>query len=74
LHQEKESCKNFLVVEEKIIRQLMHGNGCTLLTKIFVPRPSDVGRGMLVCGGVAVDLSEFVFGDSLIFNNPTIVT
>ena len=31
----------------------------------FVRRPSDVGRGMLVCGGVAVDLSEFIVGDLL---------
>jgi len=44
------------------------------LQKILVRRPSDVRRGMLVCGGVAVDLSEIVFGDWLILNNRTIMT
>ena len=53
------------MVEEKIVHRLMRDNGCTLLTKTFVRRPSDVGRGMLMCGGVAVDLSEFVYGDLL---------
>ena len=33
--------------------------------KTLTCRPSDVGQGMLVCGGVAVDLLEFVFGDLL---------
>ena len=31
----------------------------------IVRRPSDVERCMLVCGCVAVDLSEIVFRDSL---------
>ena len=59
------SCKHFLVVEEKVVHPLMHDDGCALLTKKLICRPSDVGRGMLVWGGVVVDLLEFVFGESL---------
>ena len=58
-------CKQFLVVKETNHPQLTCDDGCTLLTKTLIRKPSDVGRGMLVCGGVAVDLTEFVFGDLL---------
>ena len=68
------SCKHFLVVEEKNVRRLMRDDGCTLLTKKFVRRPSDVGQGMLVCGSVAVDLSELVLWRFAYFSNRTIMT
>ena len=43
-------------------------------TKKLIRRPPDVGQGMLVCRGVAMDLSEFVFGDLLTLSNCTIIT
>ena len=61
------------MVKEKNVSWLMRYDGCTLLTKNG-PRPSDVGRGMLVCGSVAMELLEFVFGDLLTLSNSTIVT
>jgi hypothetical protein len=44
----------------------MRDDDCILLMKNFIRWPPGVGRGMLACGGVAVDLSEFVFRDLLI--------
>jgi hypothetical protein len=68
------SCEHFLVVEEKNRPSVDARRWMYSVDKIIVPRPSDVGRDMLVCGSVGVDLSEFVFGDSLTFSNRTTVT
>jgi hypothetical protein len=59
------SCKHFLVVKEKNHLLVDAQRWLYSVDKKIVRRPLDVGRGMLVCDGVAVDLSEFVFGDLL---------
>ena len=42
----------------------MCNDGCTLLKNCFI-ESLVIDGGMLACGGVTVDLLEFVFGDVL---------